>query len=119
MLAGALAAIAAACASGVTIEGPVRLGQTAFVDGPKVRADRIVEDSRCPSDMECVWAGRMILRATVFGGGWSRQVDLELGKAVHMADGTLELVSATPPRQSGGRKRGSGYRFTFRFRGGR
>lgn len=77
-----------------------------------------MEDSRCPVDTECVWAGRMVLRATVFGGGWSRQVDLELGKAVHVADGTLELVSATPPRQTGGRNR-SDYRFTFRFRGGR
>jgi hypothetical protein len=111
--------MAAGCASAVPVEGPVRLGQTAFVDGPKVRADRIVEDSRCPVDTECVWAGRMILRTTVFGGGWSRQVDLELGKAVQVADGTLELVSATPPQRSGGGGRGSAYRFTFRFRGGR
>lgn len=43
------------------IEGAVRLGQTAFVGGPKVRPYRIIEDSRCPANLQCVGdhAGRL------------------------------------------------------------
>lgn len=36
------------------IEGPVRLGEIAAVDGPRVRPDRVIEDSRCPADVQCI-----------------------------------------------------------------
>ncbi|MCC4589494.1 hypothetical protein LL962_20790 [Xanthomonas sp. NCPPB 1067] len=51
------------------VEGPVGLGETAAVDGPKVRPDQVIEDSRCPADVQCIQAGRLIVRATVIGGG--------------------------------------------------
>ncbi|MFS0772805.1 hypothetical protein [Sphingomonas sp. 1P08PE] len=114
----AFGAATVGCASDRPVEGPVRLGQIAYVNGPRVRPDRVVEDSRCPVEANCVWAGRVIVQATVFGGGWVRTIDLELGKAVPVADGTLELVSATPLRRSGEGSRRPAYRFTFEFRGG-
>ena len=81
----------AGCGSNRPIDGPVRLGQIASVNGPRVRADEVIEDSRCPTDATCVWAGRLIVRATVLGGGWSRQFDLTLGIPVDVADGRLSL----------------------------
>ncbi len=51
------------------IEGPVRLGEVAAVDGPKVRPDSVIEDSRCPTDVQCIVEGRLIVRVTVLGGG--------------------------------------------------
>jgi hypothetical protein len=84
------------CASTRPVEGPVRLGQMAAVNGTRVRADRVIEDSRCPTDAQCVQAGRLIVQVTVFGGGWSRQFDLQPGMPVHVADGNLTLVEATP-----------------------
>lgn len=108
------------CAPTRPVEGPVRLGQTAFVDGPKVRPDRIVEDSRCPAGTQCIWAGRLVVRATVSGGAWSKVMDLTLGTPVAVADGMLTLVAAIPDRQPEGRApKPSRYRFTFRFQGGR
>lgn len=99
------------------IEGPVRLGDIAAVDGPKVRPDRVIEDSRCPADVQCIHAGRLIVRATVMGGGWSKQLDLTLGIPVPVADGMLTLVNATPAPIAGGSA--STARFSFRFQGGR
>ncbi|WP_243649709.1 MULTISPECIES: hypothetical protein [unclassified Sphingomonas] len=108
------------CTAQVPVEGPIALGQTAFVDGPKVRADRVIEDSRCPVDAQCVWAGRLVVRATVMGGGWSRQIELTLGMPVNVADGALTLVAASPVRRVDAHPaKGSAYRFTFEFRGGR
>jgi hypothetical protein len=66
----AVLSLVAGCASNRPIEGPVRLGQIASVNGPRVRADKVIEDSRCPADTQCVWAGRLIVQATVLGGGW-------------------------------------------------
>lgn len=110
----------AGCASNLPVEGPVRLGQIASVNGPRVRTDKVIEDSRCPIDANCVWAGRLIVRATVLGGGWSRQLDLTLGIPVNVADGTLTLVAATPPgRSARWNNKLLPYRFTFKFQGGR
>lgn len=112
-------AILAGCAGTRPVEGPVRLGQIASVNGPRVRADRVIEDSRCPLDAQCVWAGRLVVRATVLCGGWSRQLELTLGKPVTVADGSLTLVEATPPRQTHKqRSKMLPYRFTFAFQGG-
>jgi hypothetical protein len=111
----AILVAAAGCISTHPIEGPVRLGQIAAVNGPRVRTDLVVEDSRCPVGVQCIQAGRLVVRATVFGGGWSKQIDLTLGRPVTVADGMLTLVAATPRRQQGG---ASAYRFTFDFQGG-
>lgn len=107
------------CASDRVTEGPVGLGQMAYVSGPRVRADSVIEDSRCPVDVQCVQAGRLVVRATVLGGGWSKQVDLTLGVPVDIADGKLTLAEATPSRRAEGQGRESpAYRFTFKFEGG-
>lgn len=101
------------------IEGPVRLGEIAAVDGPKVRPDQVIEDSRCPADVQCIHAGRLIVRTTVFGGGWSQQIDLTLGVPVPVADGMLTLVDATPVPLNGKATALPAARFTFKFQGGR
>jgi hypothetical protein len=93
----------------------VRLGQLAAVNGPRVRPNRVVEDSRCPLGVQCIQAGRLIVRATVLGAGWSKQVDLTLGVPVMVADGMLTLVDATSRQQNGGPHPS---RFTFNFQGG-
>lgn len=116
-----LAALASlgGCASTRPVEGPVRLGQMTYVDGPRVRVDEVIEDSRCPSDVLCVWAGRLIVRATVFGGGWEKQIRMTLGEPVQVADGALTLVGATPvPTRRKPTERPEPYRFTFTFQGG-
>ncbi|UYK65057.1 hypothetical protein NG831_12460 [Xanthomonas sacchari] len=122
LLAALLAISFAGCAAGgpvaiQPIEGPVRLGEIAAVDGPRVRPDRVMEDSRCPADVQCIQAGRLVVRTTVLGGGWSKEMDLTLGVPVPVADGMLTLVDATPvPIAS---ETAASARFTFNFQGGR
>ncbi len=104
--------------AGPPIEGPVGLGEIAAVDGPRVRPDRVIEDSRCPANVQCIQAGRLVVRATVLGGGWSKQIDLTLGIPVPVADGILTLVDATPV-PVGSETAASVARFSFKFQGGR
>jgi hypothetical protein len=113
-------AMLAGCSTPKAVEGPVGLGQIAYVGGPRVKPERVIEDSRCPAGTTCVWAGRVVLRATVYGGAWSKPVDLVLGVPVAIADGTLTLVAVTPPRLAGrsARTDATQSRFAFAFQGG-
>ncbi|HEU0311225.1 MAG TPA: hypothetical protein VFR36_08415 [Sphingomicrobium sp.] len=93
------------------------LGQIAIANGLKVRPFQLIEDSRCPINAACVWAGRLIVRTEVIGGSWRQTRDLELGKSQQIADGTLVLISAQPSRQAGIEIDPHSYRFTFDFQG--
>ena len=96
----------------------VRLGQTVYVDGPRVRPLKVIEDSRCPMNARCVWAGRIVVRTRVTGGRWSRTLDLILGEAEQVGDGKLTLVGVSPDRVAGKQLSPDRLRFTFTFSGG-
>ncbi|GAA0731722.1 hypothetical protein [Sphingomonas japonica] len=101
------------------VEGPVGIGQTAYVDGPRVHPLRVVEDSRCPMNARCVWAGRVVVRAAVVTGLKTRTMDLMLGEPMRVADGMLTLVSVTPDRMAGTQPtKREDYHFVFEFSGG-
>jgi len=110
----------AACATIPPAEaGPTAgLGQVAYTNGIRVRPISVLEDSRCPANVQCVWAGRLVVRSDVIGGSWHRTLDLELGKPQHVADGSLTLVSAAPQKVAGAVTDPRAYRFTFDFQGG-
>lgn len=105
-------------ATGSLPEGPARLGQTVWVDGPTVRPLALIEDSRCPSDVVCVWAGRVVIRAEIGTGRGKQQMELTLGTPVPVADGALTLRQVTPGRVSDREIATGDYRFLFEFAGG-
>lgn len=101
------------------IEGPVAIDQTAYAGGPQVRPLALVEDSRCPMNARCIWAGRAVVRVEVILGSGTRTLDLTLGEPVPLADGRLTLVSVTPERSAGeAAPAPADYRFAFEFQGG-
>jgi len=60
--------------------------------GLTVRPIAIVEDSRCPHNTACLWAGRMRIRAAVSG----RNAELTLGEAVQTPNGTVVFAVVSP-----------------------
>lgn len=102
----------AAAAPGVV---SVRLGETARLGGVTVRPIAVVEDSRCPRDVDCIWAGRLRLRAAVSGVG---ETELILGQPFALpGGGGLTLVAAAPApwhRPPPGVETGPATRFGFR-----
>lgn len=93
----------------------VRLGGTARLGDVAVRPIAVLEDSRCPSDVDCVWAGRLRLRAAVSGVG---ETELILGQPLTLPGGdSLTLVAAAPAprhRPPPGAETGPATRFAFR-----
>lgn len=81
---------AALSASGIVA---AEIGQTADLGaGLSVRPLAIIEDSRCPQNVTCLWAGRMRIRAFVSGV----DTELTLGEPFESARGTILFAIASP-----------------------
>ena len=94
------------------------LGQTASGNGLMVRPIKVVEDSRCPAAVNCVWAGRLTVRARMNGPGWTQIRDFELGVPQAVDQYRVTLISAEPAKQAGAEIDSRTYRFTFDFQRG-
>ena len=96
------------------------LGQVASSNNIHIRPLRVVEDSRCPVDVQCVWAGRVRLQALIELRGGSEELNttLTLGEPLRVADGILTLTAAAPSKKAGAEIDPRAYRFTFDFRRG-
>ncbi len=88
----------------------VGLGQTTRVGELTLRPESVIEDSRCPMNARCVWAGRVILDTTVWRGDQSERRQLTLGEPA--ADG-LMLDTVEPGRTTEGPVAPDTYRFHF------
>ncbi|WP_275229582.1 hypothetical protein [Novosphingobium album (ex Liu et al. 2023)] len=95
-----------------------RIGRTVMVDGPKVTPLAVLEDSRCPMNARCVWAGRVRISARIDLGARSETRELTQGEPIRVADGTLELVEVQPDRRTDTTIAPRDYRFGLRFMGG-
>ena len=102
------------------VEGPVALGQMAYTNGLRVRPVQLVEDSRCPANVQCVWAGRVRVLAEIElrGGSEELRTTLTLGEPMQVADGALTLLAVKPQKKAGAEIDPRSYRFTFDFQGG-
>lgn len=117
------ALLLSACATTLNTPLPdgsnVALGQKAFVDGPIVEPVAIIEDSRCPMNARCVWAGRVRVQMLWHRGNGDKQpFEVTLGEPTHLADGQFTLESVRPERRTDVTLKSADYRFSFRFAGG-
>lgn len=101
---------AALRASGVVAAGP---NQTADLGGGlRVRPLEVIEDSRCPQNARCVWAGRLRLRVNVEGVG-DREITAHEA-AVETPRGNFQLVAVSPGPWTDLPQGAVPYRFGFR-----
>jgi hypothetical protein len=89
------------------------LNQTIRVGGLTVRPLAVTEDSRCPADVACVWAGRVVLRARVSGMAGEQAIS-SIAPLALPGGGRLELASVAPRRLSARPGTSAPYRFGFR-----
>ena len=95
-----------------------RLNQTVRVGGPKVTPLKVLEDSRCPMNARCVWAGPVRLSVRIATGRETVVREIVSNKPLAVADGTLTLANVEPSRRTDAIFHPSQYRFGFRFDGG-
>jgi hypothetical protein len=85
------------------------LGETGEVAGVSITPRRIVEESRCPADVNCIQAGRVVVAVDVEGDS----LDIEEGQTREVSGVTITLSDVSPGPLSTDPIEGSEYRFTF------
>lgn len=95
-----------------------RFGETVTVGAPRITPLKLIEDSRCPPGVQCVWAGRVRISVRIETGAGTSTRDIDLGQPVRVADGTLTLAEAYPDKRKDTTLYPEEYRFGFRFAGG-
>ncbi|MCW1383369.1 hypothetical protein OLX02_11105 [Novosphingobium sp. KCTC 2891] len=101
--------------SPVRSDGFARLGEATRAGPLVVRADEVQEDSRCPMNARCIWAGRVVLAVTVTDAGSTQRRSVTLGEPSLTRDGALVLDSVEPPTRTDVPIRRGDYRFHFRY----
>ena len=116
----ALAACATVPDAAPSTDGIARAGlnQRVYVDGPYVTPQKVLEDSRCPMNARCVWAGRTRLTVKIDLGSRSETREISSDNPIQVADGTLSLIEVQPDLMAGEQAEPKKYRFGFTFAGG-
>jgi hypothetical protein len=55
-------------------------------EGLRLKFTEVVEDSRCPEGVDCIWAGRAIVRIEIIRDDDRHIFDLELGEEKNVAE---------------------------------
>ena len=71
----------------------VGLNENADLGGVSVRVQEVIEDSRCPINVTCIWAGRLRVRASITGAG---DRELTLGEPLQVNGREILLAVAKP-----------------------
>lgn len=109
-LLGACATVPAPfAAEGTTVEIPDGVHVGKLVAVPQV----LLEDSRCPINARCVWAGRAVLSTRIYGPDFDETVPLVIGEPHALHGTSITLVSVLPEKQVGEELPAPNYRFGF------
>ena len=91
----------------------LHVGESGTSRGATITPLEVLEDSRCPSDVQCIWAGRVRLRTQLKSGlGTSEQV-FEIGTPITTEAETITLTEVSPAPNTQVKFSPSDYRFTF------
>ncbi len=103
----------------IVSNGPAVPAGTSVGIGKPVWTGRIVatpmevhEDSRCPANAQCVWAGQVVVLTRIDGAGWRESVYLKPGEPHATHGSSLTLASVSPERMTDEVIRSADYRFT-------
>ena len=58
----------------------IPLGETVVIKGIAVKFVEVLEDSRCPTGVTCIWAGRTVVKVEVGSNGNKREKTLIFGE---------------------------------------
>ena len=95
-----------------TNEVQVQINKAVTAKGLKIEFVELVEDSRCPADVQCVWAGNAKIKVRVTKNGKSQVLELEMvtkGMKPNFGNYRLTLKGLSPELRSNVRINRNGY----------
>ena len=116
-----IAVALAACGrdgSAATLNAPIQLapGQSAVFDAAdlEVKFVSIDADSRCPSDVACVWAGEVVVRLSVRKDSRTQELSIKATQSLPVDGFSVTVLDVLPPRASSQRIAPADYRVTLK-----
>lgn len=95
--------------------GKVKVGSSTFINGVVVELLEILEDSRCPSDVKCVWAGQARLKAYLRSDTDQATVELVTnGEAAAIDTYQVSIWRVEPAVESAGEIPAEDYEVVFK-----
>jgi hypothetical protein len=91
----------------------VGLGQSARLAALEVTPGNVVEDSRCPTGVQCIQAGTVRIAALIRDRAGYRSAVLVLGTPLQLDGGWASLIQVCPYPRYGSRIAPASYRFTI------
>jgi hypothetical protein len=95
----------------------VQINSETRISGLRIKFIDMLEDSRCPRDTQCIWAGNAKIKIGLSNAGRSgKQVELNTGlkpQSVSYGGYEIKLIKLTPAPASNIRIRKDGYVATF------
>ncbi|WP_295637103.1 hypothetical protein [Novosphingobium sp.] len=88
------------------------LGSTIVVGTMRITPISVIEDSRCPARVQCIWAGRVVVRVTMSSLTAKLTREMTMGEPVSIGGKDVVLVAVTPAK-SGTPTKPAAYRFKF------
>lgn len=105
----------AACPAGGAVSVRVRMNEEASGLGVRVVPLKILEDSRCPTDVVCIQAGTVRLRARLISGLGEAMQEFTLGQPITTEAEEVLLAEVSPAPKAGVPIADSAYEFTFQI----
>ena len=101
-----------------TLNAPLQLapGQSALFDAAdlEVKFVGIDSDSRCPSDVACVWAGEVIVRLSVRKDRRTKELAIKSNASLPVEGFVVAVLEVLPPASSAQRIAPADYRVTLK-----
>ena len=116
-----IAVALAACGRGgaAALDEPIQLapGQWASFKAEKleVKFVGIDEDSRCPADVTCVWAGEVVVRLALRRDSRNKEVSVKEAQGLAVDGYTISILQVLPPRASSTPVAPADYRVTLKI----
>lgn len=94
-------------------ETKASLNQKILNNGIFITPLEVLSDSRCPSDVTCIWTGELSLKVMLEKGTNTQNMTLTLQSPVVFEAHKITLTNVTPEKISTTTLKNSDYRFTF------
>ncbi len=99
--------------TGDTMTVTAHVGQSVRALGETLTPIRVVGDSRCPADVQCIWAGTVHVSVAIASGSGDSDMTFELGKVGTTEVNTIALTAVAPTKNSKQEIASGDYVFTF------
>ena len=86
--------------TGDTVTVTAHIGQAAKAPGETLTPIRVVDDSRCPADVQCIWAGTVHVSVQIVSGSGDSDMIFELGKVGTTEVNSIALTAVAPSSNS-------------------